>query len=73
MRALRNRILTIDDNLSTFLSKIRVGPEYVCTVCHRMMYYSYVVPFKREKYNKGSPETLDSVFAVMYVCPNGSQ
>ena len=73
MRAHRNRTLTIDETISAFLSKIRVGPEYVCTVCHRMMYYSNVVPFKRDKYNKGSPEMLDSVFSVMYVCPNGSQ
>ena len=57
----------------TFLSKIRVGPEYVCTVCHRMMYSSNVVPFNRHKYTKGSPEMLDSVFSVMYVCPDGSQ
>ena len=73
MRAHRNRILTIDETISTFLSKIRVGPEYVCTVCHRMMYYSNVVPFKRDKYTKGSPEMLHSVFSVMYVCPDGSQ
>ena len=73
MRAHRNRILTIDETISTFLSKISIGPEYVCTVCHCLMYYSNVVPFKREKYNKGSPEMLDSVFSVMYVCPNGSQ
>ena len=73
MRAHRNRTLTIDETISAFLSKIRVGPEYVCTVCHRMMYYSNVVPFKRDKYNKGSPEMLDSVFSVMYVCPDGSQ
>ena len=73
MRAHRNRTLTIDETISAFLSKIRVGPEYVCTVCHHMMYYSNVVPFKRDKYNKGSPEMLDSVFSVMYVCPDGSQ
>ena len=73
MRARRNRTLTIDETISTFLSKIRVGPEYVCTVCHRMMYSSNVVPFNRHKYTKGSPEMLDSVFSVMYVCPDGSQ
>ena len=73
MRARRNRTLTIDETISTFLSKIRVGPEYVCTVCHRMMYSSNVVPFNRHKYTKGSPEMLHSVFSVMYVCPDGSQ
>ena len=74
MRARRNRTLTIDETISAFLSKIRVGPEYVCAVCHRMMYYySNVVPFMREKYTKGSPEMLQSVFSVMYVCPDGSQ
>ena len=73
MRACRNRTLTIDETISEFLSKIRVGPEYVCTVCHRMMYSSNVVPFNRHKYTKGSPKMLDSVFSVMYVCPDGSQ
>ena len=73
MRARRNRTLTIDETISAFLSKIRVGPEYVCTVCHRMMYSSNVVPFNRDKYTKGNHETLESVFSVMYVCPDGSQ
>ena len=73
MRARRNRTLTIDETISAYLSKIRIGPEYVCTVCHRMMYSSNVVPFNRDKYTKGSPEMLHSVFSVMYVCPNGSQ
>ena len=38
-----------------------------------MMHSSNVVPFNRDKYTKGSPEMLDSVFSVMYVCPDGSQ
>ena len=73
MRAHRNRTLTIDETISAFLSKIRVGPEYVCTVCHRMMYSSNVMPFNKHKYTKGGPEMLDTVFSVMYVCPDGSQ
>ena len=43
MKARRNRTLTIDETISAFLSKIRVGPEYVCTVCHHMMYSSLLI------------------------------
>ena len=66
MRAHRYRTLTIDEIISAFLSKIRIGPEYDCTVCHRMMYSSNVVSFNRDKYTKGSPKKLECI--LCHVC-----
>ena len=38
--------------IEKFLGKGRVGPEYVYTSCHRMMYKHSVVIFRSFKYTK---------------------
>ena len=69
-RCVRNPSMTINDAISNFLTKIRLGPDFVCTVCHRMMYFTNVVSFDRNKYNKGSPEMLEKIFSFRHVCPD---
>ena len=40
----RASCIPIDKAISAFHSKVNIGPEYVCTCCHRMMYKQTVVP-----------------------------
>ena len=44
MSSIRNRVLSIDEAIDRFRLKIRQGPDFVCTVCHRMMYRLGVLP-----------------------------
>ena len=36
-------IVTLNSAIASFQSKIKIGPEFVCTSCHRMMYRQNVV------------------------------
>ena len=56
-----------------FQAKIKEGPDYVCTVCHRMMYKLGVVVYSRCTYCKGDPTILESVYSCEYVCADGRQ
>ena len=44
--------------MEQFQAKVKVGPEYVCTSCHRMVYKHSVVDFNPAKYTKATPELL---------------
>ena len=46
----RNAVKPVDSIVKEILAKVKVGPEYVCTSCHRMMYKHSVVTFKPTKY-----------------------
>ena len=43
-----------------------MGPDFVCTVCHRMMYKQNVVPCNTSKYTKASNDLLEQVFCTKY-------
>ena len=34
----RNRVVPVECTISAFHSDIKIGPDFVCTCCHRMMY-----------------------------------
>ena len=34
----RGTLVSVDNAISTFLLKAKMGPDYICTCCHRMMY-----------------------------------
>ena len=68
----RNAVKPIDKIIEEFLGKVRVGPEYVCTSCHRMMYKHSVVTFRPPKYTKASPELLELMSQLAHVT-NGKQ
>ena len=40
--------------IASFLCKVKMGPDFVCTCCHRMMYKQNVVPCNKLKYIKAS-------------------
>ena len=35
-----------------FQEKVKLGPDFTCTVCHRMMYRQHVILFHKDKYTK---------------------
>ena len=73
MERSRHEVLLIDEAMLVFHAKIKEGPDYVCTVCHRMMYRSGVRVYSRSNYCKGDQHVLESIFAIEYVCSDGSQ
>ena len=64
MQGTRHKVLSIDEAMLAFHAKIKEGPDYVCTVCHRMMYRVGVVVYSRNKYCNGDPTMmLESVYS----------
>ena len=59
----RASCIPIDKAISAFQSRVKIGPEYVCTCCHRMMYKQTVVPCSKSKYAKASVKMLEQVFS----------
>ena len=52
--------VSIDCAISSFLSKIRNGPEFVCCVCHRLMYKSCVNVLNVDKYEKANEQIVEN-------------
>ena len=75
MQARRGSSITIEYAITGFLSKVKIGPDIVCTSCHRMMYKKCVVPFNSTKYKKISTDVLSKVFSedLKHVCSDGKQ
>ena len=58
--------ISIDNAIATFQSKAKMGPDFLCTICHRMMYKQNVVLCNKLKYTKASNELLEQVFCPEY-------
>ena len=66
---------SVEHTITSFLKKVRTGPEFVCTVCHRMMYRNSVVPLNKGKYSKASTDIIEKVFSddFSHVSSDGKQ
>ena len=64
---------SIDVVIHEFLAKVKIGPEFVCTCCHRMLYRHSVIGFNPIKYTKASPELLGELCEHIYVTSEGKQ
>ena len=64
---------TVDKAIANFLKKIKVGAEFVCICCHRMLYRSSVVPYNRRKYSNCSEDLLDRAFCSPYLSNDGNE
>jgi hypothetical protein len=62
----KKRCLSIVDVIEEFHIKVKNGPNYVCTVCHRLMYKESVISYNKLKYVKASAELLASVFNARF-------
>ena len=58
--------VAIDNAIYNFQLKAKMGPDLVCTVCHRMMYKQNILPCNKSKYTKASHELLEQVFCIEY-------
>ncbi len=66
MSTIRQCTTKIDVVIDKFLAKVRTGPDYVCTSCHRMLYRHTVVRFKPCKYTKADPDLLEKLSKHAY-------
>ncbi len=58
----RASIITIQSAIDLFCNTVKSGPEFVCTVCHRLMYKISVVLLNIAKYS----EYADTVLSEQY-------
>ena len=75
MAKLRQRTVTVENAILVFEHEIKLGPDFVCTCCHRMMYRKSVVPCNRGKYTKASSDVLEKVFSfeLKYISPDDKE
>ena len=75
MATKRALVVPMEKCIADFQSKVKQGPEFVCTCCHRMMYKQTIVPYSRSKYTKASNESLEQVFSAKgnYISSDGKQ
>ena len=52
MRRKRTSPVSLDNVIALFLSKIKCGPDCICSVCHRMLYKSSVILLNESKYSE---------------------
>ena len=71
--SVRAQSKSIDKVIQEFLAKVKIGPDYVCTCCHRMLYRHAVIGFKPTKYTKASPELLRELSEHAYITSDGKQ
>ena len=64
----RTRTVLIESAIAAFHSEIKLGPEFVCTCCHPMMYKKSVVACNKVKNTKPSTDVLHKVFSPDYSC-----
>ena len=64
---------SIEKLIQEFLAKVKLGPDYMCTCCHRMLYRHSVIGFNPTKYTKTSPELLGELCEHIYVTSEGKQ
>ena len=56
----RTRTVLIESAIVAFHFEVKLGPEFVSTCCHRMMYRKSVVACNKGKYTKTSTDVLFS-------------
>ena len=54
-------IIRFSPNGTTFQSKIREGPYYICSVCNRILHRKTVIQLKKQMYN-----TQQELFTELY-------
>ena len=69
---LRRQCSTNEKATAKFWAKIKIGANYVCTSCHRLMCRNSVVTCNRGKYSTDDEELLDSVLGSPYISNDGN-
>ena len=70
---LRRQCSTNEKAIAKFWAKIKIGADYVCTSCHRLMYRNSVVTCNGGKYSTDDEELLlYSVLGSSYISNDGN-
>ena len=62
----RSKNVNVKDAISLFQSDVKLGPDFVCTCCHRMMYRKSVILCNKVKYTNTSTDVLQKVFCPKF-------
>ena len=62
----RARTVLIESAIAAIHSEVKLGPEFVNTCCHHMMYRKSVADCNKGKYTKTSTDVLQKVFSPDY-------
>ena len=70
----RSKSVSVECAVSTFHAEVKLGPDFVCTCCHRIMYRKSVIACNRANYTKGA-EVIQMVFSadLSYISFDGKQ
>ena len=71
----RKMDVSVDQAITAFHAEVKLGPNFVCTYCHRMMYINSVSLCNKEKYTKASLSVLQQVFSsdISYISFDGNE
>ena len=71
----RSKALSVECAMSAFHAEVKLGPEFVCACCHRMMYRKSVILCNRANYTKANTEILQEVFSpkLGYISSDGKE
>ena len=71
----RSKALSVECAISAFHAEVKLGPEFVCACCHRMMYRKIVILCNRGNYTKANTEILQEVFSpkLGYISSDGKE
>ena len=65
--------MTIDDVIKSFCEVVKRGPEYVCTICHCLMYKQSVYPFQSDKFvDKFDNDDFEMLIGCEHVTLDGN-
>ena len=73
--SVQRRSVSVNSPISTFHSVVKLGPDFVCTCCHRMMYRKIVVLCKKAHYTILEADLSNKVFSadISYISYDGKE
>ena len=74
-RASMRRSVSVNSAICRFHSVVKLGPDFVCTCCHRMMYRKSVVLCNKAHYTKLDANLFNNVFSadISYISCDGKE
>ena len=71
----RKRDVSVEYAIAKFHSSVKLGPNFVCTCCHRMMYRKSVILCNKANYTKANASVLQQVFSddISYISCDGRE
>ena len=64
---------TIEKATAKFLEKIKIGAQFVCSCCNRLMYRNNVVLYNKKKYSNSEDNLLEKALCSPYISNDGNE